>query len=69
MRNNPYACFFTDFSCGLFDFDIEWQACNSSAQSTKGNGAIPETKIAEFANSVDLDEMAHTSSRSTLFAL
>ena len=40
MRNNPGACFFTDFSWGLFGFDTEWQASNSSSQSTKGNRAI-----------------------------
>ena len=31
---------FTDFTCGLFGFDIEWQASNSCVQSTKGNRAI-----------------------------
>ena len=38
--NNPYVCFFTNFSCGLFGFDSEWQACSSSAQSMKGNRAM-----------------------------
>ena len=41
MRNNPRACFFTNFACGLFGFDIEWQDSNSSAQSTKGYRAVP----------------------------
>ena len=45
MRNNPLECFFTDFSCGLFGFDIEWQASNSSAQSMKGNRAIHGDRI------------------------
>ena len=40
MSKTPRACFFTNFSCGLFRFDIEWQASNNSAQSTKGNQAI-----------------------------
>ena len=40
MRHYSKACYFTDFSCGLLGFDIEWQAFNSYAQSTKGNRAI-----------------------------
>ena len=59
MHNNPRACFFTDFSYGLFGFDTERQASNSSAQPMKGNRAISEMKIAEFENNVDLDEVAH----------
>ena len=31
---------FTNFSCGLFCSDIEWQASNSSTQSMKENWAI-----------------------------
>ena len=45
MGNKPHACFFTNFSCGLFGFDIEWQASNSSTQSTKGNRGIIGLKM------------------------
>ena len=49
MCNNS-SCYFTDFPvpAGLLDYDIEGQASNSSAQSTKGNQAI----LAENNNDV-----------------
>ena len=40
MSNSLRKYFFTDFSCGLFGFGIEWQASNSSAWLTEGNRAI-----------------------------
>ena len=48
MRNNSKACYFTNFSCGVLDFDIEWQSPNSSAQSTKGNRGIPGPRFKSF---------------------
>ena len=44
---SSWACFFVDFSCGMLDFDFEWQGSNSSAQSTKGNR---ETRLCKFQN-------------------
>ena len=61
MRNNPPTCFFTHFSCGLFGFDIEWKASNSSAQSTKGNLVILMDKICsqKEGDHLNIEEFSH----------
>ena len=49
----------TEFSSGLFEFDSNWQRIFVTALTFRLDQAISGTKIAEFANSVDLDEVAH----------
>ena len=49
------------FSCHFYYLNLIWPKAAYSVSRTCGvlTLKVPETKIAEFANSVDLDEVAH----------